>query len=91
MSIPCYNRSFQKPKRPCPYCEKLICGGKLKRHIATVHRHEEAVDANLSQNKLNSNVFHEKRLEAMKMYNKKVYEEKDLCYSQLMRGAKDQV
>ncbi len=80
--------SFQRPSRPCPYCKKLIGGGKLKRHIATVHKLEDEVAENLSNKKLNAEFFVKKRLEGILMYNKKIYEEKSSDNSILMRERK---
>ena len=37
----------RKPQRPCPFCDKVIGGGKLKRHITRKHKQVPEVKAAL--------------------------------------------
>ena len=34
---------FQRPERCCPFCQVLISGGKLSRHIKRNHKYEPQV------------------------------------------------
>ena len=41
----CIFSDYKKPARFCPYCQKSVSGGKLKRHIFRQHTMEEEVVA----------------------------------------------
>lgn len=61
---------FQKPKRYCSYCKKIISGGKLKRHILRIHKLEEDVKhAMLQQKEIQNQFFEQKRKEGIYEYN----------------------
>ena len=72
---------FQRPGRMCCFCEKIITGGKLKRHFITHrHTHEEVANILLKPKNEQNKLFEHKRTEGMYLYNVA-----HLSYSKLMR------